>query len=138
MNKLTTKYSNIIDFKFFNMTTIPLLQQNQSKYNEVQKDIAQLKELFIKKNEEMQKKIDDLTRLNDELKREISNFKSSQNECFKVGDVILSSRNLGESEGWLECNGKSISKTEYPDLFDVLQTEQVFEWNKHKTDLPLM
>lgn len=55
MNKLTTKYSNIIDFKFFNMTTIPLLQQNQSKYNEVQKDIAQLKELFIKKNEEMQK-----------------------------------------------------------------------------------
>lgn len=144
MNILTTKYSNVIDFTFLNMSTIPFLHQYQAKYNEVQKDIATLKELFISKNEAMQKEIDelrkkqiddgktidDLMKLNDELKREISNFKSSQNECFGIGDVILSSRNLSENECWLECNGKSISKTEYPDLFDALRTDDVpLKWN---------
>ncbi|KAK8883666.1 hypothetical protein M9Y10_043737 [Tritrichomonas musculus] len=127
------------------MSTIPFLHQYQAKYNEVQKDIAPLKEQFISKNEAMQKEIDelrkkqidDLMKLNNQLKREISNFKSSQNECFGIGDVILSSRNLSENECWLECNGKSISKTEYPDLFDVLRTDQDYEWNKHKIDVPL-
>lgn len=151
MNILTTKYSNVIDFTFLNISTIPFLHQYQAKYNEVQNDIATLKELFISKNEAMQKEIDelrkkqiddnktidDLMKLNDELKREISNFKSSQNECFGIGDVILSSRNFSENECWLECNGKSISKTEYPDLFDALRTDQDYEWNKHKIDVPL-
>ena len=42
--------------------------------------------------------------------------------ALQVGDYKLSARD-DDINGWLVCNGRSISRTEYPDLFAVIGTE---------------
>lgn len=42
--------------------------------------------------------------------------------ALQVGDYKLSARD-DDINGWLVCNGRSISRTEYPDLFAVIGTD---------------
>lgn len=136
MNKLATEYSNIIDFKFLNSSFIPLLKQSQEKNTEIKNEVEQLKKLFLDKIEETEKKyeksIEDMKKEIDELKMK----NEDQNDFFEIGNVILTSKKLSEDNGWLECNGQKISKSKYPQLFNVLQTQPVYEWNEQELDSP--
>lgn len=134
MNKLATEYSNIIDFKYLNSSFIPLLKQSQEKNTEIKNEVEQLKKLFLDKIEETEKKYEKSI---EDMKKEIEELKmknEDQNDFFEIGNVILTSKKLSENKGWLECNGQKISKSKYPQLFNVLQTQPVYEWNEQELD----
>ena len=59
-----------------------------------------------------------------------------QNESFEIGEVVCTSKKLSKDESWLECNGKNISQNDYPDLFDVLQSNPKGEWQEQIIDIP--
>ncbi len=83
--------------------------------------LAQAKSLDIMLQEDMKTEIEELKMKNED-----------QNDFFEIGNVILTSRNLNDNKRWLECNGQKISKSKYPQLFNVLQTQPVYEWNKQE------
>ena len=41
---------------------------------------------------------------------------------FAVGDIIMIAGNNTIRDGWLECDGRAVSRTMFPDLFDVIGT----------------
>jgi microcystin-dependent protein len=52
----------------------------------------------------------------------IKKMGSGNGDGFAVGDIIMIAGNNTIRDGWLECDGRAVSRTMFPDLFDAIGT----------------